>query len=224
MKILLIEADSKNAQLIKQGLKKHDYQIEHAKSIEDAWNAAQKPKFKMIVIDIQRSCAEAVALISKLRSQGIQTPVLVLSPYQYVEALVPLLNNSETDFVLKPMTVLELRARMNTLLKRSIEQFQTQKISTAGVVLDLISREAYRGEERIPLQKNEFELLEFMMRNAGHIITKTDILKRIWNYNFDPQTNIVDVLVWRLRAKIDKHFPNKLIQTVRGVGYTFKPI
>jgi len=222
--ILLIEADSKNAQLIKHGLKKKEFQIYHANNMEEGSLVAQNPKFGMIVIDIQNSSSEAIKLISTLRNQGNHTPILLLSPQQFVEELVPLLNNSETDFVLKPVTVVELRARMNTLLRRSLEQSESHKLSTAGVVLDLVNREVYRGEERIPLQKNEFELLEFFMRNAGNVVTKSDILKKIWDYNFDPQTNVVDVLVWRLRAKIDRHFPNKVIQTVRGVGYIFRPI
>lgn len=224
MHILLIETDPANAGLIKQGLDKDEFLIHHALDSKSGLWAAQNSVFDMIIVDAHSDSEDVTNTISVIRQISGRIPVLVLSPQNMIEDLIPILTHSETDFVLKPVTIIELRARMMTLMKRSAEISDTSKICTAGVTLDLVTREVYRGSEKIVLQNNEFELLELFMRNAGNVITKTQILKKIWDYNFDPQTNVVDVLVWRLRSKIDKHFPQKIIQTVRGVGYVFRPI
>lgn len=221
--ILMIENDIENAKLVEQNFRKSKYQIFRMSHADVTFDKIKNPSYHLIIVDIESSTCNSLNFISQLRQAGILTPALVLANPDSVDALVPHLETNEFDFLLKPVTMVELKARSKALLNKNSSLLEKFHLKSAGVILDLISRQAYRNEQAISLQNNEFELLEFLMRNAGRIITKTEILEKVWNYSFDPQTNIVDVLVWRLRSKIDRHFPSKLIQTVRGVGYTFRP-
>jgi two-component system OmpR family response regulator len=221
--ILMIENDAHNAELVEQSFRKSKYQISKVSHEACTIDHIRNPNNNLIVLDIHAEIAQSLELLSALRRYQVLTPVLVLCPGQAVQELLPYMEANEFDFLLKPVSVIEMKVRANALLRKSHGIFEKFHLKSAGIILDLISRQVYRGEQLISLQKNEFELLEFLMRNAGRVITKTEILEKIWNYSFDPQTNVVDVLVWRLRAKIDKHFSNKVIQTVRGVGYTFRP-
>lgn len=222
--ILMIENDIENAKIVEQNFRKSKYQIFRMSHSDVTFDKIKNASYHLIIVDIESSTCTSLNSIAQLRPAGVQTPVLVLSPDDSVDALVPYLDLNAFDFMLKPVAMVELKARSKALLNKNSSLLEKFHLKSAGVILDLISRQAYRNEQAIALQKNEFELLEFLMRNAGRIITKTEILEKVWNYSFDPQTNIVDVLVWRLRSKIDRHFPSKLIQTVRGVGYTFRPV
>ncbi len=224
--ILLLETDPKNAHLVEQNFRKSKYQISRIAFQEASVEKLKNPSYNLIMIDIDQNIEAGIQLVSELRQIEIQTPVLMLCPHQALDAITPHLEAHEFDFLLKPVSVPEMKARAKALIQiqKASGFFEKFQLKSAGVILDLTSRRAYRGEQPIHLQNNEFELLEFMMRNAGRVITKTEILEKIWNYRFDPQTNVVDVLVWRLRSKIDRQFANKVIQTVRGVGYTFRPV
>jgi len=222
--ILLIENDNQNAKMVEQNFRKSKYQIFRMQHGEATFEKIRNPSYNLIIVDIDEDVPSCLSLASQLRQAEVQTPVLILSPQSAIEALIPYLECHDFDFMLKPVSMLEMKARAKALLGKNAGLFEKFQLKSAGVILDLISRQAFREEQAIALQNNEFELLEFLMRNAGRIITKTEILEKVWNYSFDPQTNIVDVLVWRLRSKIDRHFSNKVIQTVRGVGYTFRPI
>jgi DNA-binding response OmpR family regulator len=222
--ILMIENDIENAKMVEQNFGRSKYQIFRMTHADATFEKLKNPSYHLIIVDMDQNTSDCLNLISQLRQANVLTPVLVLSLQSGVEELMPHLVSNEFDFLLKPVTMIELKARAKALLKKNSSLLEKFHLKSAGVILDLISRQAYRDEQAIALQNNEFELLEFLMRNAGRIITKTEILEKVWNYSFDPQTNIVDVLVWRLRSKIDRHFSSKLIQTVRGVGYTFRPI
>jgi DNA-binding response OmpR family regulator len=224
MNILLVEKNHQNAELIRQGLSKTTYKIESTSDKATALITAQNPDVGLIIVDLESPRSENLQIVSELRQKEIRTPILILSCPDTVEDILPFMETPEVDFLFKPVTMVELRARIKALNRRYGSKLEKSRIKSAGVILDLMTREAYREEQKISLQNNEFELLKFLMRNSGRVITKAQILQKIWDYNFDPQTNVVDVLVWRLREKIDKHFPNKVIQTVRGVGYTFKMI
>jgi DNA-binding response OmpR family regulator len=222
--ILLIESDIENAKMVEQSFRKSKYRISRMRPEDATFEKVRNPQHNLVIIDIHPNQPQTLELISQLRHSELPLPVLVLCPQQAVLSILPHMTANEMDFLLKPVSMVEMKARAKTLLRKTSGLFENFHLKSAGVMLDLISRQVYREDTLISLQNNEFELLEFLMRNAGRVITKTEILEKVWNYSFDPQTNIVDVLVWRLRSKVDRHFSSKLIQTVRGVGYTFRPI
>jgi DNA-binding response OmpR family regulator len=222
MNILFIEGNPKNVEIVKNCLGNPKYKVHFVANQVAGLYEAQNPDFNVIIIDLEPAHGDGVKLLNDIRDKGIQTPVLVLSPQQKLEQMLPFLEKAENEFLVKPITDVEFKVRLKTLFRRTRDKMDRSRLQKADVILDLQTREAYREEKKISLQKNEFELLEFLMRNSGKVITKAQILQKVWDYNFDPQTNVVDVLVWRLREKIDKHFSTKVIQTVRGVGYIFK--
>ena len=157
-----------------------------------------------------------------LRRENVQVPVLILSAKATVDDRVKGLQAGGDDYLVKPFAFSELLARVQALIRRATKAPEPTRITVGDLTLDLLTREVRRGEQKIELQAREFSLLEFLMRHAGRVVTKTMILEHVWDYSFDPQTNVVDVLVFRLRNKIDKDFPKKLLHTIRGVGYTLK--
>jgi two-component system OmpR family response regulator len=222
MNILFIGNNLKNSDFIKASLKKLDLQI-HCLCFQDPiLETIASLQLDLILVDIDSQSADEMKVISDLREHGILTPLLVLSPHRAVQNLIPLVSNAESDFMLKPITVVELRARIATLMNRVIGPVEPVLLESAGVILDLTAREAYRDQQKISLQKNEFALLEYLMSRPGEVVTKTQILQKIWNQDSAPETNIVDVLVFRLRKKIDRQFQRQVIRTVRGVGYIFR--
>ena len=161
--------------------------------------------------------------LRQLRQEKILTPVLILSAKTSVDDRVKGLQAGGDDYLAKPFAFSELLARLRALIRRATQTAEPTKLSAGEISLDLLTREVTRGGQRIELQSREFALLELLLRHPGHVVTKTMILEHLWDYSFDPQTNVVDVLIHRLRAKVDKDFPVKLIQTIRGVGYVLKP-
>lgn len=224
MRLLLVEDDSKVAAFIVKGLAESSIRAIHVRNAEEAYELTGIEPFDVIVLDIMLPGMDGLALLEKFRSSGIQTPVLILSAKHSVDDRVLGLQKGGDDYLTKPFSFSELLARVQALNRRS--QGQTAKpscIQVADLKLDLLSREAWRGDQCIPLQTKEFELLEYLMQRKGMVVSKTMIIENVWNYHFDPQTNIVEVRMSRLREKIDKPFKTKLIHTIRGAGYMLRP-
>jgi DNA-binding response OmpR family regulator len=186
---------------------------------EGALDRAREHVYDVAIVDVMLPKRDGLAVIDELRRRGVGTPVLILSARRSVDDRVKGLQAGGDDYLTKPFAFAELLARVQALLRRSTRAPEPTSLTVDDLVLDLFSRRVTRAGAAIDLRPREFALLEYLMRNPGRVVSKTMILSHVWEYNFDPQTNIVDVLVSRLREKIDRPFERKLLQTVRGVGY-----
>lgn len=222
MRALVVEDDPKIASFIVNGLRQNGFSVEARADGEEAALLAGSLRFDVLVVDIMLPKLDGLSLVRQLRRDGVKTPVIFLSALGSVEDRVRGLQTGGDDYLTKPFSFSELLARIHALMRRSQQAPEPTRLAVGDLVMDLLTREVTRGGERIDLPAREFSLLELMLRNAGKVVTKTMILEHVWDYSFDPQTNVVDVLVHRLRAKIDKDFPKKLIHTYRGVGYALK--
>jgi two-component system, OmpR family, response regulator len=222
MRILIVEDDKKIASFVVNGFKQLGFAVDHAKDGEEGIALARATPYDAAVVDVMLPKMNGLALVQELRRAGIKTPVIILSAKAAVDDRVKGLQAGGDDYLTKPFAFSELLARVQALIRRATHTMEPTRLTVADLSLDLLTREVRRGEKEIQLQTREFALLEYLMRNAGRVVTKTMILEHIWDYSFDPQTNIVDVLVHRLRSKVDKDFPLKLIHTYRGVGYALK--
>jgi two-component system OmpR family response regulator len=222
MRVLVIEDDKKIASFVVNGLKQNGFAVDHAADGENGLALAQVVTYDAAVLDIMLPKLDGLSLLRQLRQHKILTPVLILSAKASVDDRVKGLQAGGDDYLTKPFAFSELLARVQALVRRATQTAEPIKLSAGDLSMDLLTREITRGGQKINLQSREFALLELLLRHAGHAITKTLILEHLWDYSFDPQTNVVDVLVHRLRAKVDKDFPVKLIQTIRGVGYVLK--
>ena len=223
MRVLVIEDDSKIASFVVNGLKQNGFAVDHAADGEKGLALASTVTYDAAVLDIMLPKLDGLSLLRQLRQNQIHTPVLILSAKASVEDRVKGLQAGGDDYLTKPFAFSELLARVQALIRRATHTDEPTKLSAAELAMDLLTREVTRGGQKIELQSREFALLELLLRHPGRAVTKTMILEHLWDYSFDPQTNVVDVLVHRLRAKVDKDFPVKLIQTIRGVGYVLKP-
>jgi two-component system, OmpR family, response regulator len=219
MRILLVEDDPKIASFIVKGLKAAGYAVDHAADGEEGLHLALSQPYDTAIIDIMLPKLDGLTLIEKLRSARIRTPVIILSAKGAVDDRVRGLQSGGDDYLTKPFAFSELLARVQALIRRAGGLSEPTRLSVGDLSLNLLTREAKRGERTIELQPLEFSLLEYLMRNAGRVVSKTMIMEHVWDYNFDPQTNIVEARISRLREKINRGFEKKLIQTVRGVGY-----
>lgn len=226
MRILVIEDDAKISSFLVRGLTESGYTVDHLGTAEEALGAAVMTRFDGIVLDLNLPGKDGIWLIEALRERGVGTPILVLSARDAVDDRVLGIRTGADDYMVKPFSFVELNARIEALLRRTQSTGSTGGVRTRYQIfdlsLDLLSRKVHRGGREIELQPREFALLEYFMQNHERVLTKTMILERVWNYDFDPQTNVVDVLVSRLRSKIDRDFPVKLIHTIRGVGYALR--
>ena len=224
MHVLVVEDDSKISDFLKRGLGELGYRVDLCDNGDSALQAINHQNFDAVVLDIMMPKLSGLEVLETVRKAGSQVPVLILSARQSVDDKVSGLNLGADDFLTKPFSFAELVARLNSLTRRRIAAGQATYSSLAyeDIKLDLVRREVTRGEKRVELFPKEFLLLEYFLSNPERVLSKTMILERIWGYDFDPQTNVVDVLVCRLRNKIDKDFPVKLIHTHRGVGYVLK--
>lgn len=222
MRLLLIEDDHKIAAFLKRGLHEAGFVIDHADNGATGLELALDNHYDVAVIDIMLPVLDGLRLIQRMRQNNRQTPVLVLSARRSVGDRVRGLETGGDDYLTKPFAFAELLARLQALIRRSGEQPEAARLTTGDLTVDLLRRTVERAGEKIELQPREYSLLEYLMRNAGRVLSKTLILEHIWEYQFDPQTNIVDVLVCRLRQKIDRSFHTPLIHTIRGVGYVLK--
>ncbi len=224
MRILVIEDDSKIASFIVNGLKQNGFGVDSARDGEQGLELACTVTYDCIVLDLMLPKLDGLSLLRQLRREKIHTPVLILSAKATVDDRVKGLQAGGDDYLTKPFAFSELLARVQALIRRATHVVEPTTLTATGMTLDLLSREVTREGRKIELQTREFALLELLMRHPGRVVTKTMILEHVWDYSFDPQTNVVDVLVHRLRAKVDKDFDVKLIHTIRGVGYVLKPV
>lgn len=221
MRILVIEDDSKIASFIVNGLKQSGFAVDHCSDGEDGLARAQTISYDAAVVDIMLPKLDGLSLISDLRSKNVRTPVLILSAKATVDDRVRGLQSGGDDYLTKPFAFSELLARVQALIRRATQTPEPTRLVVGDLTMDLLKREVHRAEEKIELQPREFALLEYLMRHANRPVTKTMILEHIFDYSFDPQTNVVDVLVHRLRSKVDKG--RAMIHTIRGVGYVLRP-
>lgn len=220
MRILVVEDDKKIASFIVKGLKQSGYGVDHCEDGEDALFLAETTKFDAAIVDLMLPRLDGLSLIQRMRARNIRTPVIILSAKASVDDRVKGLQAGGDDYVTKPFAFSELMARLQALIRRASQSAEPTRLTVGDLTLDLITRQVKRGNETIDLQPREFALLEYLMRNPGRTVTKTMVLEQVWDYSFDPQTNVVDVLVHRLRAKID---PEKTrLNTIRGVGYVLR--
>jgi two-component system OmpR family response regulator len=222
MRILLVEDDTKIASFILKGLKAEGFAVDHAANGVDGLHLAMTEPYAAGIIDIMLPQKDGLSLIEEMRRGKIKFPVIILSAKGSVDDRVKGLQIGGDDYLTKPFAFSELLARVQALIRRSSNQEEPTKLAAADITLNLITREVYRAGKRIELQPLEFSLLEYLMRNADRVVSKTMIMEHVWDYYFDPQTNVVESRIYKLREKIDKGFPSRLIHTVRGVGYVLK--
>src|SRR5438552_159940 len=221
MRILVVEDDKKIASFVVNGLKQSGFAVDHATDGEDGLFRAQAISYDAAVVDVMLPKMDGLTLIQQLRSSGVRTPVLVLSAKASVDDRVHGLQAGGDDYLTKPFAFSELLARIQALIRRATQAPEPTRLAVGDLTLDLLTREVKRGGEHLELQPREFALLEYLMRHPSRPVTKTMILEHIFDYSFDPQTNVVDVLVHRLRSKVDKN--RAMIHTLRGVGYVLRP-
>jgi two-component system OmpR family response regulator len=222
MRFLLIEDDVTAAAYLVKGLKESGHVIDHSSDGEDGLNLALGGGYDAAVVDRMLPKLDGLSVVYKLREAGNETPVLFLSALGEVDDKVRGLKAGGDDYLAKPFAFTELLARLEVLVRRRSPASVQTKLSVGDLELDLLSRTAARSAQKIDLQPREFLLLEYMMRHAGHVVTRTMLLENVWEYHFDPQTNVIDVHMSRLRAKIDKNFDQALLHTVRGAGYCIR--
>lgn len=222
MRVLVVEDDKKIASFVTRGLKEAGFVVDHADNGEDALHLALSEPYDAAVMDIMLPKLDGLSVIKRLRQTKIHTPVLILSAKRSVDDRIRGLQTGGDDYLIKPFSFAELLARVRALIRRANHEIEPTRLAVGDLSLDLLTREVNRAASKIDLQPREFALLEYFMRNAGTVISKTMIIEHVWGYDFDPMTNVVDVLVSRLRNKLDRDFDNKLIHTHRGVGYALK--
>src|SRR4051812_48778546 len=222
MRALLVEDDASIADFVARGLKEAGFAVDHAADGEAGLAVAVDQSYDVAIVDLMLPKRDGLSLIEELRRRGVTTPVLILSARRSVDDRVHGLQAGGDDYLTKPFAFAELLARVQALVRRSTRTPEPTTLTFGDVLLDLLSRRVTRAGMVVDLRPREFALLEYLMRNPGRVVSKTMILSHVWDYSFDPQTNVVDVLVSRLREKIDRPFDRKLLHTVRGVGYVLR--
>lgn len=222
MKLLVVEDDRTLADFIERGLREAGYTVDVAHDGDAALDLAVHGRYDLIVMDRMLPKRDGLSVIDTVRQRAVVTPVLILSALRSVDDRVRGLEAGGDDYLTKPFAFAELLARVQALTRRARPEPEVTQLSVADLTLNLLTREVVRAGATIELRPREFALLEYLMRHAGRVVSKTMILAHVWDYRFHPQTNVVDVLVCRLREKIDRRFEPKLIHTVRGAGYVLK--
>ena len=224
MRALIVEDDQTIAGFVAKGLREAGFVVDVANDGVSGLALARTEPHDVAILDLMLPRLDGMSLIQSLRREGIRTPVLILSAKQSVDDRVRGLETGADDYLTKPFAFAELLARVQALIRRATATSSStpSRLSVGDLTLDVMARRAVRAGREIDLRPREFTLLEYLMRNTGRVVSKTMILSHVWDYAFDPRTNVVDVLVFRLREKIDKEFPTKLIHTVRGIGYVLK--
>lgn len=222
MRVLVVEDDPKIASFVAKGLKQSGFAVDHFSDGDEAHSMAGTIRYDAAVVDVMLPGMDGLSLVQRLRKDGVRMPIIFLSAKASVEDRVRGLQAGGDDYLTKPFAFSELLARVQALIRRASQTSEPTRLEVGDLWLDLLTRAVVRSGQRIELQPREFNLLEYMMRHAGRVVTKTMILEHVYDYSFDPQTNVVDVLVSRLRQKIDREFPTKMIHTIRGVGYVLK--
>ncbi len=222
MRVLVIEDNRETAQFVQRGLREASHVAEIAEDGEVGLELARAGGYDVLVVDRMLPHLDGLSLIQTLRSEGDRTPVLILSAMSHVDDRVKGLRAGGDDYLTKPFALAELIARIEVLARRRQPEEQATRYTVGDLVLDRLTHKVTRGSEAIVLQPREFRLLEYLMRNAGQVVTRTMLLENVWDYHFDPQTNVIDVHISRLRGKIDRNFDRPLLHTVRGAGYMMR--
>src|SRR5215217_7192038 len=225
MRALIVEDDQTIAGFVAKGLREAGFAVDHAADGVSGLALARTEPHDVAIVDLMLPGLDGISLIQSLRRDGVKTPVLILSAKQSVDDRVKGLEIGADDYLTKPFAFSELLARVQALIRRATttSASATTELTVGDLTLDVLARRAVRSGREIELRPREFTLLEYLMRNAGRVVSKTMILSHVWDYAFDPRTNVVDVLVFRLRDRIDKGFERKMLQTVRGIGYVLQP-
>ena len=218
----MVEDDPTLREFLLQGLKEAGYAVDGAEDGEKGLDLALHNPYDAAVMDVMLPLRDGLSLVGELRKRGQRLPVLILSARQSVDDRVKGLQAGGDDYLVKPFAFSELLARLQALLRRSTAAPEPTRLSLGDLTLDLLTREVTRAGRRLELRPREYALLEYLMRNPGRVVTKTAILSHVWNYHFSPGTNVVDVLVSRLREKLDRGFETKMLHTVRGAGYVLR--
>src|SRR5438045_5474416 len=222
MKLLCIEDDCEPAAYLVKGLSESGYTVDHSGDGREGLFLATSGSYDAIVLDRMLHAMDASAILGALRAAQIRTPALILSALGSVDDRVKGLRSGGDDYLVKPFAFSELLARIEALLRRGTQAPAETRLRVADLELDLLTRTVRRGDKVIELLPREFQVLEYLMRNAGHVVTRTMLLENVWDYHFDPQTNVIDVHVSRLRQKIDKQFEHPLLHPLRGAGYMIR--
>jgi two-component system OmpR family response regulator len=222
VRVLLVEDDEVIVSFVMKGLKEAGFAVDHAPDGEDGLSLALTKEYDVAVVDIMLPKLDGLGLIEELRRQGKWMPVIIVSARQSVDDRVKGLQTGSDDYLTKPFAFSELLARIQALLRRATHVAEATRLTVADLSMDLLTRQVTRSGIAIRLQPLEFSLLEYLMRNAGRVVSKTMIVEHVWRFNFDPQTNVVEARMSRLRDKVDREFEKKLIHSLRGVGYSLR--
>ena len=220
MRVLVIEDDAKIASFVVRGLKQSGYAADHAPDGETGLALAESTEYDLAIVDVMLPGLDGLSLVKRLRGARVQTPILFLSAKSSVDDRVKGLESGGDDYLTKPFAFSELLARVQALIRRSTRAQESTRLTAGDVTLDLVTRDVTCAGKLVELQPREFTLLAYLLQNAGRPVSKTKILEHVWDYSFDPQTNVVDVVMHRLRAKIDPDHTR--VETLRGVGYLFR--
>lgn len=222
MRILVIEDEAEVSAYLAKGLREHGYTVEQASDGKDGLFLALYEEFDAMIVDRMLPNVDGLSIIRSVRQADISTPVLILSALGQVDDRVAGLREGSDDYLVKPFSFSELIARLEALLRRPSPSGSQTRLAVGDLEMDLLARTVQRGQDTIELKPREFSLLEYLMRHAGQVVTRTMLLEHVWDYHFDPQTNVIDVHISRLRQKIDRGYEHEMLQTVRGAGYTLR--
>ncbi len=222
MRILVLEDDREAAAYLVKGLKESGHLCDHAADGDAGLEMASVREYDVLIVDRMLPKRDGLSVVQSLRDAGNVTPVLILSALGKVDDRIDGLRAGGDDYLTKPYSFSELLARVEGLHRRASPNAAETRYRIADLEIDLLSRRAFRGDVEISLQPREFRLLEFLMKHADQVVTRTMLLENVWDYHFDPQTNVIDVHISRLRAKIDKNFDKSLLHTIRGAGYSLR--
>jgi two-component system OmpR family response regulator len=222
LRILIVEDDKKIASFIIKGLKQEGFAIDHVTNGEDGLHLALHEPYDAAIVDIMLPKLDGLSLVEEMRRSKVNTPVLILSAKRSVDDRVRGLQKGSDDYLTKPFAFSELLARIQALIRRATGATQTTRLQVSDLSMDLLSRKVTRRGNQIDLKPLDFALLEYLMRHAGRVVSKTMIMEHVWGYDFDPGTNVVEARICKLREKIEKEFDKKLIHTIKGVGYVLR--
>ena len=219
MRILLVEDDKQTARFILMGLKQEGYSVNHAENGEDGLHFSEIEDYDLAIVDIMMPKLDGLKMIEQLRKKKISMPVIILSAKNTVDDRVRGLQAGGDDYLVKPFAFTELLARIKAIIRRANSKTETTVLQVGDLILDNLKRKVYRENTKIVLATGEFLLLQYLMQNTGRVVSKTMIIEHVWDYNFDPETNVIEARISRLRSKIDQPFQKKFLHTVRGFGY-----
>jgi len=222
MRLLLIEDDFRIASFVCKGMREAGFAIEHASEGNVGLRMALDNSYDAAIVDLMLPGRDGLSIIDEVRRREIRLPVIILSARRSVDERIRGLQAGGDDYLVKPFSFSELLARVQALIRRANDTSQPSGLKVGDLSIDLLTHEVRRGDTKIPLQPREFALLEYLMRNAGRIVSKTMIMEHVWDYNFDPHTNVVESRICRLREKVDRDFEAQMIHTVRGMGYVLR--